>query len=237
MSVINTNIRLTTHLNLINALDYIIDQKLLKLNTMIPGKVISVEGQTATVEIAIKDISFTTGIVNKSLQLKNVPIIQMQYGSTAIITEPQAGDLGLLIFSKKDISDLKERKDSAPPGTLRTFDLSDAVFLPGLVPSKTPDTTITVSDGNIEINVKNKSKITVSDSQIEINEQDVAKVTITNNKIDLTVSGISLGATIKEICDYLLKAMMVPAAPGKPLDPTVAADIAPIIAKLANFGG
>ena len=65
--------------------------------------------------------------------ITNAPYFRLQGGSNAVIIDPQEGDIGMAIFSSRDISSVKRARTIAPPGSLRKQDLSDAVYVGGIL--------------------------------------------------------------------------------------------------------
>jgi hypothetical protein len=70
------------------------------------------------------------------------PYSRMQGGTNAVILDPQPGDLGVCVFASRDISAIKTDPDAArnrapvpgaPPASRRTFSLSDALYVGGLL--------------------------------------------------------------------------------------------------------
>ena len=73
--------------------------------------------------------------------LHNVPFFRLQSGSSAIIIDPQVGDVGLAVFSDRDISAIKFQynngtmssvlSNGANPNSRRRFDVADGLFFGG----------------------------------------------------------------------------------------------------------
>jgi hypothetical protein len=70
------------------------------------------------------------------------PYQRMQGGSNAVILDPEPGDLGVCVFASRDISAIKADPNAArnraptpggPPGSRRTFSLSDALYIGGML--------------------------------------------------------------------------------------------------------
>ena len=81
-------------------------------------------------------------IVNQIDSLGNVsahgtvyglPYFRLQGGSSAIIVDPVAGDLGVAIFCDRDISSAKRTKGVANPGSRRMFDMADGLYIGGFL--------------------------------------------------------------------------------------------------------
>ena len=88
----------------------------------------------ARVKPQIQEVQDSTG---KYKPLPVIPGVPVHFfgGSAASLTMPLAkGDTGLLIFTKHALEVWLSRGGDVAPGDPRLFDLTDAVFLPGLNP-------------------------------------------------------------------------------------------------------
>lgn len=63
----------------------------------------------------------------------NVPYFRLQGGANAVIIDPQAGDIGIAVFASRDISGVKRTRSDAAVGSLRRMDLSDAIYIGGIL--------------------------------------------------------------------------------------------------------
>lgn len=82
--------------------------------------------------------------------IHNVPYARVQGGADAIILDPKVGDIGIALFASRDISSVKETKSEGLPGSRRTHDLADALYIGGVL-NGTPEQYIRFHDGGIEI--------------------------------------------------------------------------------------
>lgn len=65
--------------------------------------------------------------------IHNLPVWRVQGGASALIVAPVVGDIGLIVFASRDISGVKRAKAPAPPGSARTFDWADGIYLGGVL--------------------------------------------------------------------------------------------------------
>ena len=79
-----------------------------------------------------------------------VPYMRIQGGGSGIILDPAVGDIGIAVFCDRDISAVKNGGKSAPPGSARKHDMSDAVYLHSIL-SSAPGQYIRFHAGGIEI--------------------------------------------------------------------------------------
>ena len=59
----------------------------------------------------------------------DVPYSRVQGGVAALIIDPVPGDIGIALFTQRDITTVKQTRESGQPGSLRTFDQADALYV------------------------------------------------------------------------------------------------------------
>lgn len=81
----------------------------------------------------------------------DVPYSRLQGGVAALIIDPVVGDIGVCLFAQRDISTVKQTKAAGQPGSLRTFDQADALYI-GWVLNKTPTVLLELTqDGKVRL--------------------------------------------------------------------------------------
>jgi hypothetical protein len=81
----------------------------------------------------------------------DVPYSRVQGGVAALIIDPVPGDIGICLFAQRDITTVKQTKSAGQPGSLRTFDQADAMYV-GWVLNKTPTVFLELTqDGNAKL--------------------------------------------------------------------------------------
>jgi hypothetical protein len=167
-----------------------IAQSINLIQTMIPVQVISVEtgpegDLTSVIFVDVLPLIHQLDGSGNSMPysaIHKVPFVRIQGGHNAIIIDPQVGDIGLCHFSSKDISTLKKSKSGGPPATPRRFDLSDGVYLGGIL-NKTPNQYVRINSNSITIKASNtiileapsielRSANTVIDGLLDVNGID-----------------------------------------------------------------
>jgi hypothetical protein len=91
--------------------------------------------------------------------IHNVPYARVQGGTAAIIIDPKVGDIGIAIFASRDISAVKNSKKPSNPGSRRSYDWADALYVGGVLNGVPEQYIRFTSAGDIEI--KPASKVTV----------------------------------------------------------------------------
>lgn len=74
-----------------------------------------------------------SGNVTPHVTLHGLPYLRLQGGASAVICDPQPGDLGIAVFASRDISTVKATQDASPPGSGRTYDFADGMYLGGIL--------------------------------------------------------------------------------------------------------
>ena len=94
-----------------------------------------------------------------------LPYMRMQGGANAVILDPQVGDIGIAVFSSRDISAVKATKAEALPGSARTFDYADGLYIGGVLNGTPTQYVRFATDG---VTVLSPTKITLEAPAIEL---------------------------------------------------------------------
>lgn len=170
-----------------NELNFVITQRLAKLQTSIPVKVIAVTPVTGyagfvDVQPMVEQITSTNELV-PSPELFNLPYCRIQGGSNGIIIDPAVGDIGLACFCSRDISSVKNSKKYSPPGSRRMYDYADGVYIGGIL-NGTPTQFIQFTNTGIVVTSPNAVTINAPTTTINGN-LTVSGVTTTGGTINL----------------------------------------------------
>lgn len=90
--------------------------------------------------VSVKNLVCTVDAFNETLapttQFK-LPYSRLQGGIAALIIDPEPGDIGLAVYTKRDSSNVKpEQKDPVQPGSFRMFDQADGFYIGGFLNQK-----------------------------------------------------------------------------------------------------
>jgi len=99
----------------------------------------------------------------------NVPYFRLQCGTSAVIMDPEVGDIGVAVVADKDISNVKATKTAAAPGSNRQHSYSDAMYFGGLL-NQTPIQVIEFLLSGITINSPGTVTIIAPNSVINSTE-------------------------------------------------------------------
>lgn len=118
---------------------FLIQQALLKVQTVSPVQVVACTNNGDLSPVGFVDVRVLVNQLTAGGQpvphevIYNVPYSRLQGGTNAVILDPEPGDIGMCGFCSRDISAVKTLKAQANPGSFRTHDYSDAVYVGGFL--------------------------------------------------------------------------------------------------------
>jgi hypothetical protein len=201
-----------------NALAFVIGRLLAKVQTMTVVKVIKCTNAGELAPVGFVDVQPMVNQMTGNGQavehgvIYNVPYFRLQGGTDAVIIDPKAGDMGLCCFASKDISNVKAAKGQANPGSERTHDWADGVYIGGIL-NGTPSQFIRYSSAGIEVVSPTQVKITAP--VVQVNATTSATITTASASVvasasaSITAPAITLGAsgqTLRKLVDDRLVA-------------------------------
>ena len=184
-----------------NNLHFVIRQMLANMQTATIVEVIACTNDGALSPVGTVDVQIMVnqingqGIQTPHVTMYGLPYLRMQGGANAVILDPQVGDIGIAVFASRDITNVKSTKAQASPGSFRTHDFSDGMYLGGLL-NGTPTQFIQFASSGITIT--SPSEITLQAPVISINgalQQTGGGVTMSQTLTvtgDVKANGISL---------------------------------------------
>ena len=179
-----------------NNLRFIVEQALSNVQTAAIVKVVACSNDgglspvgTVDVQILANQVSIGSGgqmVGTPHLTMYGLPYLRVQGGANAIIIDPQPGDIGIAVFASRDITNVKSTKAQANPGSFRTHDFSDGMYIGGLL-NGVPTQYIKFLDTGIEIVSPNNLRMTVGSASVEIMES--GEVSITAPTLTANIAG------------------------------------------------
>lgn len=121
-----------------------------------------------------------------------IPYIRIQGGTTAFIIDPQPGDRGVAMIARSDISAVKAARGQANPGSFRRFNLSDSIYLGGLLNAQPTQYVRASADG---LELVSPTLVRIQAPTIELQgavDQSGGAVTVAT---DITAQGTITGVT------------------------------------------
>jgi hypothetical protein len=76
-----------------------------------------------------------------------IPWFRLQGGGNAVVCDPEVDDVGFVLCSDRDISNVKATRKQANPGSRRKFDLADGVYVGSVLPQAPTQWVRFTSDG------------------------------------------------------------------------------------------
>ena len=125
-------------------------QKMLMNNAFITlAMVAEVNGETLAVKPMIDGFTGAGDRIPKTI-IYGVPVWRLQRGASAVIMPPIVGDIGLIAICDRDISGVKATKENSLPGSNRTHNYADAIYLGGVLNAE-PSQYVKFSNDGIDI--------------------------------------------------------------------------------------
>lgn len=176
----------------INAQDFVLRQFLGRHAFITLGIVVKANGESVDIRPMVMSVAGDGSPVGHEV-IRNVPVWRLQGGQSAVIMPPKAGDIGFIAICDRDISTLKATRQPAMPGSKRTHNLSDALYLGGVL-NGAPVQFVEFADR--QINVASPWRITLNAPDIESN----ATTRFAINSPEIFLNGpteVSQGFTVK----------------------------------------
>lgn len=112
-----------------NMLSFIIARALDEVQTVSLVRVTAVDTAAQTVDVTVL-VNLVTGA---NIQVPHAvisarPYFRLQGGTNAIIIDPAADDIGVMVFGSRDLSAVIAAKGTANPGSQRRFSWSDGIY-------------------------------------------------------------------------------------------------------------
>lgn len=154
------------------AMMFVIQQALARISTATVVRVVAVTNAGGLAPVGFVDVQPLVNQLDGSGNavphgvLHHLPYFRLQGGADAVILDPKVGDLGIAVFASRDISAVKASKAQANPGSWRSHDMADGLYVGGLL-NGTPVQYVQFTAGGI--NVVSPSKVTVTAPDIEMN--------------------------------------------------------------------
>ena len=117
---------------------------------------------------------------------------RLQGGSNAIILDPQVGDIGFAVVADRDSSAVKTSKKASNPGSHRTFDLADGIYIGGIL-NGIPDQYVRFSGAGVVIHSPALVRLEAPDIQISSETLEIAATT----SVDITSPTVTINGNLQ----------------------------------------
>jgi hypothetical protein len=176
-----------------NNLRFAIRQALANVQTATIVKVITCSNDggvspvgTVDVQVLVNQIS-GNGVPTPHVTMYGLPYLRVQGGSNAVIIDPEPGDIGVAVFSSRDITNVKSTKKQANPGSFRTHDFSDGMYLGGLLNGTPLQYMQFTEDG---ISIVSPTAITVTAPSVSIGDGSTVRALMTAGFLEFWTANI-----------------------------------------------
>jgi hypothetical protein len=112
--------------------------------------------------------------------LFGLPCFRPQGGPNAVIIDPEVGDLGIVAVCSRDITKVKNTKAAAAPDTRRTYNLSDGVYLGGIL-NGAASQYVWLKQGGSGIEIVSGGELKLTAPTINLNGNVISSGTFQNN--------------------------------------------------------
>ena len=162
-----------------NAIQFIINQTLLRVRTIVLVQVMSTTNSGAAVPPGTVSVQLLNNMLDGQGNstphgtIFNIPVFRYGSGNGCIICDPVVGDTGLMAVADRDISAVQSVAQATPgvsgtaalanPASYRTFDLADGVYLGSLF-GKAPTQGVAFQSTGLTIFDMNGNKLISSSS-------------------------------------------------------------------------
>ncbi|EAA0893022.1 oxidoreductase [Salmonella enterica] len=190
----------------INAQEFMLRQFLGRHAFITLGQVVATDGEVIDARPMVMAVAADGSPVRHEV-IYNLPVWRLQGGGNAVIMPPQVGDIGFLAICDRDISTVKAMRQDAMPGSKRTHNYADAIWLGGLL-NGAPVQFVAFDDNRIRVVSPWKVEITAPEGVMNasksftVNSPQIALNGDTAVSQGLTVTGqstLSGGSTIAGI--------------------------------------
>ncbi len=171
-----------------NVLAFVIQQLLTKVNTCAVVKVVACTNDGGISPVGTVDVQ---PLVNQMTGARiavphgtiyKLPYSRLQGGANAVILDPVPGDIGIVVFSQRDISTVKASKKQSNPGSFRTYNWADGLYV-GAILNGVPTSYVRIRDASIDVVSLNKVTVTAPVVDVE------ASTSATVNSPAVTIEG------------------------------------------------
>ena len=174
-----------------NTLEFIIEQVISRMSTatLVQVQKSTTNGSVAppgTVNVSpLVKLQDAFGTVYPHSVVNNIPHYRLQAGTKAIIMDPKANDIGMVVFADRDISNVKKNKAASPPGSFRRFNMADGMYFPSMLGEQPTSYIQFEDDGTIVLSPDNGTTVvTIKAGKVQINMGTV-KLSLQPNRVDI----------------------------------------------------
>lgn len=165
-----------------SVMTFVIRQMMAKLDTMKPVKVIKVTGGggaiaaagTVDVQPLVSQID-GGGNATQHGVVYGIPWFRLQGGKSAVIVDPEVGDIGFVICADRDISGVKGaiaagKEPMTTPGSRRKYNIADGIYVGGALAKDAPERYFAFTSDGIKVRDKNGNELVLNADGIKASD-------------------------------------------------------------------
>lgn len=181
--------KINTSSSPLNAMDFLIWQSILKINTLDIVVVTNIANDTLEVQSLTAGVSGSGAAIPPGT-IYDVPFTRIQGGVNSLKIDPQVGDIGLCGFCQRDISSVKTNKRLSVPPSDKAYAVSDAVYICGIASlNNSPQRFIEINDEGITIEASGPVNLTATDVNVDASESVTIVAPDMTFEGDVTIEG------------------------------------------------
>jgi hypothetical protein len=175
-----------------NSMSFLVDQKISRLNSMKPVKIVAVHGgiangskNTGTVDVQplVNQLDGQGNSVPHGI-IYGLPWGRSISGGWGVISDPVVGDTGVIVVSDRDMSSLVSNSGAqSNPGSYRQYDLADSIYMGGFLQSNFAQGIIFNYDqsGGLQFTDANGNTVNLTKNGVAVSDKFGNKITTTTN--------------------------------------------------------
>lgn len=150
------------------AQEFVISRMLRQINTATLVRVEAVyptAGAVGFVDVRplITQVDTAGKLIEPPLMFRQ-PYVRVQGGTSALILDPQPGDIGIALFAQRDISAVVATQDQGAAATNRAYDAGDGLYIGGVLNGDPTQYVRFLPDGGIDIHTPGDVNVTCDGS-------------------------------------------------------------------------
>lgn len=183
--------------NQANQWDYVIDNKLKQLNTIL---LCEIEAINSNGTYDVKSLTYLIkhdGVPQEPPIQFNIPKLEIRGGIAGIIVEPVVGDIVVVGYAQRDITAVKKEKKRSNPSSARLFNHNDGIIL-GVIGRQAPSIFVKITKDGIDItgsdkpiNIITNGDTTVKGNNVKVEANTLATIKAPTIKLDGAVEATS----------------------------------------------
>ncbi len=171
----------------IDIIRQIVDDRLRRVNTCIPGKIQTYDAAKREAEIVPQvDDVYAGGETLRLPVLTGVPLVQISTGSAGLVLPVAPGDFVLVLFAQRSIDRWLSTGNRETSGDERTHAMSDAIAIAGLQPFNQSH-----SDGDGVVVFNDQIKMRMDGNKVAIGTVTVELLDEITKALDDIVTGLA----------------------------------------------